>query len=81
LIHLSPERARHLFARETGVPFSQYVLWKRVRKVIALVVRDGSTLGEAALAAGFADQAHFNRIFKRMFGISPKTHLKNSRSV
>lgn len=81
LIHLSPERTRHLFAQTTGVPFSQFVLWKRLKNVIILVVRDGVSLTDAAVASGFADQAHLCRTFRRMFGINAKTHLKNSRSV
>lgn len=81
LIHLSPERTRHLFAQTTGVPFSQFVLWKRLKNVILLVVRGGVSLTDAALASGFADQAHLCRMFRRMFGINAKTHLKNSRSV
>lgn len=81
LIFLSPERTRHLFAQQTGSPFSQYVLWKRIKQVIISVLQNEQTLTEAALEFGFADQAHFCRIFKRMFGMSPKTHLKNSRFV
>jgi len=81
LIHLSPERTRHLFAQATGSPFSQYVLWKRIKAVIVSVLQNRQTLTEAALQFGFSDQAHFCRIFKRTFGMSPKTHLKNSRFI
>ncbi|MFN7928724.1 MAG: AraC family transcriptional regulator [Blastocatellia bacterium] len=78
---LSPERARHLFAQTTGSPFSQYLLWKRIKQVI-VTVQDGKlSLTEAALQFGFADQAHFCRVFKRTFGMAPKTLLKNSRFV
>jgi len=28
-------------------------------------------LAEAALAAGFADQSHMNRVFVRRYGVSP----------
>lgn len=31
----------------------------------------GSSLTEAAHAAGFADSAHFSRTFRRMFGVAP----------
>ena len=78
---LSPERARHLFAQATGSPFSQYVLWKRIKQVMVAVLRGECSLTEAALRFGFADQAHFCRVFKRVFGTSPKVHLKNSRFV
>ncbi|MCE7989846.1 MAG: AraC family transcriptional regulator [Caldilinea sp. CFX5] len=81
LVCLSPERTRHLFAQATGVPFSQFLLWKRLKQVILFTVRDGLSLTTAAVEAGFADQAHFCRTFKRMFGISAKGLLKNSRSV
>lgn len=81
LMFLSPERARHLFAQATGSPFSQYVLWKRIKQVIITVLRGEFSLTEAALEFGFSDQSHFCRVFKRMFGMSPKTHLKNSRFI
>lgn len=78
---LSPERARHLFVQATGSPFSQFLLWKRIKAVIIASLTQGLSLTEAALKCGFSDQAHFCRVFKRTFGMSPKTHLKNSRFV
>jgi AraC-like DNA-binding protein len=32
---------------------------------------DGTPLAELALAAGFADQAHFTRMFRSAFGLTP----------
>ena len=81
LMFLSTERARHLFAQKTGSPFSQYILWKRIKQVIIASLQDNLSLTEAALNSGFADQSHFTRTFKKTFGMSPKTHLKNSRFV
>lgn len=80
-IFLSPERTRHLFAQETGIPFSQYVLWKRIKAVMTQVIKKQTPLVNAAIQCGFTDQAHFTRLFKRTFGISAKHLLKNSRSV
>ena len=34
-------------------------------------MRDGLALAEAALAAGFADQSHMSRLFKRAYGLTP----------
>ena len=80
-VFLSTERLRHLFASETGIPFSQYVLWRRIKGVLSQVVEDGASMATAAIHHGFTDQAHFTRLFKRTFGVSAKQLLKNSRFV
>lgn len=80
-IHLSPERTRHLFVQEAGVSFSQFLMWKRIKVAIVLAVGEGARLTEAAARAGFADQAHFSRLFKRTFGIPAGGLLRNSRSI
>lgn len=77
-IFLSPERTRHLFEEQTGVPFSQYILWKRLKKSIHTALSHQLPLGEVAVQNGFSDQSHFNKIFKRMFGVTPRYMLTNS---
>lgn len=67
-VHLSPSRARHLFAAQTGLPFKTYVLWLRIERAVALYA-EGRSLTEAAHEAGFADSAHFSRTFRRTFGL------------
>ncbi|QCO19457.1 AraC family transcriptional regulator (plasmid) [Azospirillum brasilense] len=39
----------------------------RVRRMI----RDGMPLAEAAVEAGFANQSHMSRLFKRTYGLTP----------
>lgn len=65
---LSPSRARHLFAAQTGLPFRAFVLWRRIERAVALHAQ-GASLTEAAHEAGFADSAHFSRTFRRHFGL------------
>lgn len=81
LVFLSPERVRHLFAKEAGISFSQYILWERVKNVICSVMTDNIPIKKAAAQSGFTDQAHFSKIFKRMFGMSARPVLKNSRFI
>jgi AraC family transcriptional regulator len=69
-VHLSPDRFRHLFIKETGVTFRAYLLWQRLECSLAAYVA-GETLTKAAHTGGFADSAHFSRTFRRMFGIAP----------
>ena len=35
------------------------------------LVKSGNSLADAALAAGFADQSHMSRQFKRAYGLTP----------
>jgi AraC-like DNA-binding protein len=69
-VHLSPSRLTHVFTREVGLPFKRYVLWRRLRRVVAEVA-EGTTLTRAAAAAGFSDSAHLSRTFRRTFGLPP----------
>ncbi|GAB3757792.1 AraC family transcriptional regulator [Ramlibacter monticola] len=68
--HLSPERFRHLFVEETGMPLRTYLLWRRLLHVWTLLM-GGETLSAAAHAAGFADSAHLSRTARTMFGLPP----------
>ncbi|MFC0589736.1 AraC family transcriptional regulator [Novosphingobium aquiterrae] len=74
---LSPSRARHLFAAETGLPFKAFVLWQRLERAVACYAA-GHSLTEAAHLAGFADSAHLSRTFRKTFGI-PASQLEFSR--
>ena len=67
---LSPERFRHLFVEQTGMPLRTYVLWRRLLHVWTLLMQ-GEALAAAAHAAGFADSAHLSRTARTMFGLPP----------
>nr|WP_279306091.1 helix-turn-helix domain-containing protein [Leptospira ellisii] len=56
--------------------FSGYKLWLKTQKAI-LSLRNRPELTTAAYEGGFSDQAHFSRIFRRSFGISPSDFAKN----
>jgi AraC family transcriptional regulator len=66
--HLSPSRARHRFAADTGLPFKTFVLWQRLERAVELYAK-GHSLTVAAHEAGFADSAHLSRTFRKTFGI------------
>jgi AraC-like DNA-binding protein len=58
------------FNRVTGIAPQTYLRQVRVAKARELIC-NGARLSEAALAAGFCDQAHLNREFRKVFGVTP----------
>jgi len=58
--------------RETfGAPPHRYVMQKRVTLAQDLMLRTSAPLGRIAMDCGMADQAHFNKLFRRFIGESP----------
>lgn len=58
------------FSSAYGLPPFAWLQQHRLRKAHQLISR-GLTLSEAALACGFSDQSHLNRLFMRCFGFTP----------
>ncbi len=78
-VGLSEGRFTHLFKEQMGIPLRRYILWLRLRRAIEAAAKLDS-LTDAAHAAGFADQAHFTRTFRDMFGLKPGDSLSRARS-
>lgn len=75
-IGVSDNRLMHLFKDHMGLPLRRYLLWLRVRRV-AMMIKDGVNITEAAHTAGFSDAAHLSRTFKEMFGVPPTFFLNS----
>jgi AraC-like DNA-binding protein len=58
------------FRKSFGTSPYRYLTMRRLDRVRACIAA-GTTLVEAAMEAGFSDQAHMSRRFKANFGISP----------
>lgn len=69
-VGLSEVRLRSLARQELGVPMSKLSALKKVIKA-AEAIAGGASLSEAAVDAGFADQAHLTRTFKQVIGLTP----------
>lgn len=73
-VGLSPQRLRALAQRQLGMPLTRWRVWARLRRA-AEALRDGQSLTDAALTAGFADQAHLTRWMREMMGLTPSAAL------
>lgn len=59
-----------LFKSETGIPPHQYQIALRV-ELGRRLLSSNMTLCQIASCAGFSDQSHFTRHFKRVYGVAP----------
>lgn len=69
-VGLSPFHAARVFARATGLAPHAWRNALRVNRSLAHL-RRGESVAETAAACGFADQSHYTRNFRRVFGVAP----------
>ena len=66
------------FTRLVGLPPHAFQTHLRLRRAKELL-RGGASLADAALAAGFCDQAHMTRHFARSVGLTPAEYARAHR--
>ncbi len=69
---LSADRFARIFKRETGANFQTYLHRRRIDRARELLARTDWRIAEIAFACGFESIPHFNRIFRRIAGHSPR---------
>ena len=72
MVSLSRSYFCRAFKASTGLPPHQWLMKARVERAKGILVEAKMSLAEVALTVGFADQAHFTRIFSRTVGHSPR---------
>ena len=77
---LSVSRLRAVASAHLEVPLSRWLKLRQLQRAGQALVR-GASLAEAAIDAGFADQAHLTRQMRRTFGITPATVATLLRGV
>jgi AraC-like DNA-binding protein len=75
LAFLSPSRFAHLFKDQVGLPYSRYMLWRKLTRAMVAISME-RTIADAAHAADFADAAHLTRTFHQMVGMAPSALMR-----
>ena len=76
-----PIHLARVFRRKFGESVAAYARRLRVQRACRLLSEPGRGLAEVALEAGFADQSHLTRDFRRVTGTTParlRAHLSRS---
>ena len=78
LVHLNATYLSHLFHRETGVTFSEYLMSCRVNKAKELLINTNMKVKDISLRSGFANHRNFIKMFKNTTGMTPQEYRKKA---
>jgi AraC family transcriptional regulator len=70
-VGLSKPQFVRLFRNTTGTSPHRYVMRKRAERALQLVQCSDLSLVDIAFDVGFANQGHLNRVFHRLYGLTP----------
>jgi AraC-like DNA-binding protein len=77
----SPSHFFRMFRRSFGITPHTYVMRRRVAIAQQLLTRTDLGLVDIALRAGFCDQSHLSRSFRRFAGLPPRAYRSLLRAV
>lgn len=75
-----PTHVARVFRREYGLSVGEYARSLRLEWAASRLAFDDAPLAQVALEAGFADQSHFTRAFRRHAGVTPGRYRELRRS-
>ena len=81
MCNMSVTTFRKRFFHHTGLLPVQYISNYRLKVAIALLQNSREQIVRIAIKSGFPTLSHFNRVFKKEFGISPAEYRKNFQAA
>ncbi|WP_087016769.1 helix-turn-helix domain-containing protein [Thaumasiovibrio subtropicus] len=75
---MSVSQLQRLFKSEANTTAIEYIRLRRLERVRDALIDEKITISEAAYQAGYSHYSNFNTAFKRAFGVTPKTYIKNN---
>ena len=80
-IYLSPSYLCKIFKEEMKTNFSSYLNKVRIEKSKILLLSEQLSITEIAILVGFCDQSYFNKVFKKLTGVTPKNFREKSGNI
>lgn len=78
-IHLSPVHFSRLFKESVKMSFPEYCHQLRIPYIAQQLSDTHLNIAELAYENGYANLSNFNRVFKRIMGLSPLNYLKKTQ--
>ncbi|MBW4082432.1 response regulator [Paenibacillus sp. S150] len=79
MVFLTPSYLSKLFKQETGLTLTEYVIEIRIRKAKQLLKNAPDLkIHEIGAEVGYPDPAYFNKLFKKVVGVTPNEYKRIS---
>ena len=79
MVFLTPSYLSKLFKQETGMTLTDYIIEIRIRKAKQLLKNSPDLkVHEIGSEVGYPDPAYFNKLFKRIVGVTPNEYKRIS---
>ena len=72
LVNMSPFHFARCFKQTAGMTPHQFVTRERILRAREMLLSGKQSIGEIAMALGFASQSHFADVYRRITGSSPR---------
>lgn len=79
--HFSPAYCSRLIKEYTGKSFTAIVQSIKFKKAVSLLESTNISIAEVSHLVGFENVEHFNRLFKKLYQVTPGQYRKNTLSV
>lgn len=76
---MNPSYFSRLFHAQTGLPLVEFINRARVQRSCQLLKRSEASIVDIAVSVGYNNLSHFNRVFRRFMGVSPREYRVQSR--
>jgi YesN/AraC family two-component response regulator len=79
-VFVNPKYFSHVFKREMGVSFTEYVNSLKIEFACKLLATTNYHVCRISLECGFSDPSYFNRVFCAQMNMTPQTYRKYANS-
>lgn len=77
--NLTPQSFCRLFKNRTKKHFVEYLNEVRVSNACKLLMESDKSMSQVAFSCGYRTVSNFNKLFKKITGLTPKEYRKNTR--
>lgn len=75
-VFVNPKYFSHVFKKEMGIAFSEYVVNLKVQHACKLLESTNYQAYRISMECGFSDPSYFNRVFFTQMNMTPQTYRK-----